>query len=320
MDWCETDEYFAEMMVAGPDPTRLTRLDAVPGKFPITSEHLHSVPELANETLESAVAAGRVYWVDQEPMSVLHNGHHAQDAKYIYSPMVGFAVPRQGGAIRPFAIQCGQDPAGREIYTPRRLHLEAGQELRAGRAQHLPRGIDPPRIHASDQRGCARRHRPESRGGAPGRSVAAATLRGHYVDQQARGRVADPAGPGSRVRDRLGPQEHLPLYFIAEHRKNFSFTGNYLRAKLAHSSTDGLARLPYYPYRDDGLLVWAAIRRWADEFVDGYYGSDAEVREDHELQVWAAEVASPDGGAIRDFGASPGTIATAPTSPRSLPW
>ena len=33
VDWCETDEYFAEMMVAGPDPTRLTRLDAVPGKL-----------------------------------------------------------------------------------------------------------------------------------------------------------------------------------------------------------------------------------------------------------------------------------------------
>lgn len=76
------------MMVAGPDPTRLTRLDAVPGKFPITSAHLHSVPELANETLESALAAGRVYWVDHEPMSVLQNGHHYQDPKYIYSPMV----------------------------------------------------------------------------------------------------------------------------------------------------------------------------------------------------------------------------------------
>jgi arachidonate 15-lipoxygenase len=46
VDRSESDEYFAEMMVAGPDPTRLTRLDAVPDKFPITTEHLHSVPEL----------------------------------------------------------------------------------------------------------------------------------------------------------------------------------------------------------------------------------------------------------------------------------
>ena len=33
--------------------------------------------------------------------------------------------------------------------------------------------------------------------------------------------------------------------WIAEHRKNFSFTGNYLPAKLARSGTDGLAGLPY---------------------------------------------------------------------------
>jgi arachidonate 15-lipoxygenase len=55
--------------------------------------------------------------------------------------------------------------------------------------------------------------------------------------------------------------------------------------------------------------VWQAIRRWAGEFVDGYYRSDADVREDHKLQARAAEVASPEGGAIRAFGASPGEIA-----------
>jgi arachidonate 15-lipoxygenase len=99
------------MMVAGPDPTRLTRLDAVPEKFPITTEHLQSVPELAHETLESALAAGRVYWVDHAPMSALDNGQHPQAPKYMYSPMVAFAVPRSGGPVRAFAIQCGQDPA-----------------------------------------------------------------------------------------------------------------------------------------------------------------------------------------------------------------
>ena len=115
--------------------------------------------------------------------------------------------------------------------------------------------------------------------------------------------------PGRAVEYVIGSDLKSTYPWIAEHRKNFSFTGNYLPTKLARSSTDGLAGLPYYPYRDDGLLVWTAIRRWTDEFVDAYYRSDAEVREDHELQAWAAEVASPEGGAIRDFGAGAGTIA-----------
>jgi hypothetical protein len=51
-------------------------------------------------------------------MSVLDNGRHPHALKYMYAPMAAFAVPRNGGAIRSFAIQCGQDPVGREIYTP----------------------------------------------------------------------------------------------------------------------------------------------------------------------------------------------------------
>ncbi len=44
-------------------------------------------------------------------------------------------------------------------------------------------------------------------------------------------------------------------------------------------------------------------------FVSTYYRSDADVVSDHELQAWAAEVASPSGGQVRDFGATPGHIA-----------
>jgi hypothetical protein len=141
VDRSESDDYFAEMMVAGPDPTRLTRLDAVPDKFPITTEHLQSVPELTYEKLESALAAGRVYWVDHEPMTALDNGRHPQAPKYMYSPMAAFAVPRNGGAIRPFAIQWVLPVRREMLHARRRLLLEAGQELRAGRAQHLPREV-----------------------------------------------------------------------------------------------------------------------------------------------------------------------------------
>lgn len=308
VDRCETDEYFAEMMVAGPDPTRLTRLDAVPGKFPITTEHLHSVPELAHETLESALAAGRVYWVDHEPMSALHNGQHYQDPKYIYSPMVAFAVPDEGGAIRPFAIQCGQDPAGREIYTPAdgySWRLAKNCVLAAHNTYHEVlthlgfTHLVSEAVLLAAVRNLAAVH------------PVAVLLRRHFEGTMSINKAAVELliQPGHAVDYCIGADLKSTYPWLAEHRKNFSFTGNYLPAKLVRSGTDGLATLPYYPYRDDGLLVWAAIRRWTDEFVDAYYRSDAEVREDHELQAWAAEVASPDFGAIRDFGAGAGTIA-----------
>ena len=306
--WCETDEYFAEMTVAGPDPTRLTRLAAVPGKFPITSAHLHSVPELASETLESALSAGRVYWVDHEPMSVLQNGHHYQDPKYIYSPMVAFAVPRRGGAIRPFAIQCGQDPAGREIYTPADGYswklakncVLAAHNTYHGVLTHLGfTHLMSEAVMLATIRNLAAVH------------PVAVLLRRHFEGTMSINKLAVELliQPGRAVEYVIGSDLKSTYPFIAEHRKNFSFTGNYLPARVARSGTDSLAGLPYHPYRDDGLLVWSAIRRWTDEFVSRYYRSDAEVRADHELQAWAAEIAAPDGGAIRDFGAGAGTIA-----------
>ena len=295
------------MMVAGPDPTRLTRLDAVPEKFPITTEHLQSVPELAHETLESALAAGRVYWVDHAPMSALDNGRHPQAPKYMYSPMVAFAVPRSGGPVRPFAIQCGQDPAGREIYTPADGYswklakncVLVAHNTYHGEVTHLGRThLISEAVLLAAVRNLASVH------------PVAVLLRRHFEGTASINKLAVELliQPGRAVEYLIGSDLKSTYPWIADHRKNFSFTGNYLPAKLERSGTDGVAGLPYYPYRDDGLLVWTAIRRWAGAFVDGYYRSDADVREDHELQAWAAEVASPDGGAVRDFGPTPGEI------------
>lgn len=56
-----------------------------------------------------------------------------------------------------------------------------------------------------------------------------------------------------------------------------------------------------YPYRDDGLLLWKAIRDFVDEFVRLFYRSDEDVAGDHELQAWMAELADSEAGALRDL-------------------
>lgn len=64
-----------------------------------------------------------------------------------------------------------------------------------------------------------------------------------------------------------------------------------------------------YPYRDDGLLLWNAIRGFVDEFVRLFYRSDQDVAEDHELQAWMAELTDPEAGALRDL-SDDGTLTT----------
>ncbi|KAH7439962.1 hypothetical protein KP509_04G084600 [Ceratopteris richardii] len=45
-----------------------------------------------------------------------------------------------------------------------------------------------------------------------------------------------------------------------------------------------------YPFANDGLDLWAAIRQWVQEYLTLYYTEDKVVQEDVELQEWWAEV------------------------------
>lgn len=44
-----------------------------------------------------------------------------------------------------------------------------------------------------------------------------------------------------------------------------------------------------YPYANDGLLLWTAIQKWVQSYVDRYYPNQAAVQTDTELQSWYAE-------------------------------
>lgn len=45
-----------------------------------------------------------------------------------------------------------------------------------------------------------------------------------------------------------------------------------------------------YPYAQDGLDLWAAIKGWVEEYISIYYESDGAVTTDEELQAWWWEV------------------------------
>ncbi|GAA2781478.1 hypothetical protein GCM10010452_06760 [Crossiella cryophila] len=305
MERFRSDDYFAECFVAGPDPTRLTRMTHIPEKFPITDEHLNQVPQLGTDDLATAIAAGRVYWVDYEAMSELDNGTHPQAPKYMYAPMVAFCVPRNSDQLRPFAIQCGQDPAGREIYTPADGHswnLAKNCVLAAHNTYHevlthlgFTHLMSEPVLLAG-VRNFAANH------------PVWVLLRRHFEGTFSINKLAVELliQPGKAVEYLIGSDLKSTYPWLAKHRANHSFRDNYLPTRLAGHGT-GSRSLPHYPYRDDGLLVWQAIQDWVNEFVALYYRDDADVRADHELQSWAAEVATD--GQVRDFGATPGKIA-----------
>src|SRR5215510_6643264 len=113
-DTFQSDETFAENFVAGPDPTRLKRLDAVPAKFPIKTEHLRSVPGLPPSIdLPTEIKAGHVFWVDHVAMNGMSNGSHPLGSKYMYSALV--SEDRGGLGLGVFDLALALEETGKQV-------------------------------------------------------------------------------------------------------------------------------------------------------------------------------------------------------------
>uniref|UniRef100_A0A671X1P7 Lipoxygenase domain-containing protein n=1 Tax=Sparus aurata TaxID=8175 RepID=A0A671X1P7_SPAAU len=52
----------------------------------------------------------------------------------------------------------------------------------------------------------------------------------------------------------------------------------------------GLEDVPNFYYRDDGLRLWKSIHRFVQGVLRYYYKTDAEVKEDSELQKWISDI------------------------------
>ncbi|KAL5566565.1 hypothetical protein UlMin_029729 [Ulmus minor] len=55
-----------------------------------------------------------------------------------------------------------------------------------------------------------------------------------------------------------------------------------------------------YPFANDGLLLWDAIKQWVTDYVNHYYSSSSEIESDSELQAWWNEIRTVGHGDKKD--------------------
>jgi arachidonate 15-lipoxygenase len=294
----QLDSTFAELRLAGPNPVLIHRIDRPDDRFPVTDEHFRI--SLPGDTLAAAGAEGRLFLVDYQRLDGTEPGISPSGLqKYLYAPLALFAVNRETKKLTPIAIQCKQQPGPENpIFTPddgynwriAKTIVEIADGNYHEAITHLGRThltIEPFVVAAHRQ---FAPHHPLN-----------VLLQPHFsgtlaINHLARLKLISPDGVVDRL---LGGKISATLAHSAWAVQNHAFKDQLPPETFRRRGVDGTEWLPSYPYRDDALLHWEAIRDWAATYLRCFYRSDAEVAADHEVAGWLTEVSAKTGGRIK---------------------
>ena len=316
---CEQDWFFGHLQVAGFNTTQLRGVvpNAVAGskavvlsdlqkKMPVTDALLQGVLGDKAVTLADAMANHRLYVVDFTTFAGAHaDPLHGQPrymaapiALFYWNPAPGPGYP-PGGALQPIAIQLAQkhDAETAPVFTP---NDSAG-------------GNDPGkfkwRVAKYIVNVCsAIQHESVAHLGdchliieamvvAANRQLSTQhpllkLLKPHFRftininDDAIHGLIT----PGGVVATNVGPAIEDTLRMVGDAHRAWRWDDANPERVFALRGVD---KLPDFPFRDDTLPIWAAIKRYVSGYLRLYYGNDQDVRDDAELQGFVWELTAP---------------------------
>ncbi|MBX9583628.1 MAG: hypothetical protein K2X87_25280 [Gemmataceae bacterium] len=292
----QDDRAFAAMRVAGPNPVMLRRLAARDDRLPVSDAEFAAV--LPGDSPDAALAEGRAYLADYAALDGAEPGSYPHGRKYVYAPLALFAVNKATRALTPVAIQCGQRPGpGNPVFTPADgynwLIAKTVVEVADGNvheaATHLGRThlfVEP--FVISTYRQLAAAH------------PLAVLLRPHFEGTLAINEAAwkHLIATKGAVEKLFGASLAAARGLTAEGVRSHRVAESLPPLLFAARGVADPAALPDYPYRDDALLYWDAIREWVGAYLAVYYPADADVAADPEVQAWGRELAAADGGRL----------------------
>lgn len=301
------DRMFAYMRLAGPNPMMLKRAeDNFEDRFPVDNAAFQKVAGEA-DSLERAKAESRLYMVDYAALENLRTGEFKGQKKYMASPLGLFYLPLRadGGrdGLMPVAIQCGQTPGPEfPIIQPHHGHawLMARNLVQVADGNLHQSAIHLGRTHLFLEPFVLATFRQLSP-----RHPLYVLLDAHFDGTLAINNAAhlNLLAPGGVVDQIMSGTLEASIGLAGEDLKTHTTNRVLdLRQRFAERGVGDAELLPGYTYRDDALPLWDAIVQWTAEYIDLYYQSDSEVQNDTELRAWTAELVSPDGGRVTDFG------------------
>ncbi len=330
----ESDWYFGWLQIAGFNTSNLKGvfprgmapdlaldLGALLSKMPVTDAMLKAASGDSSVTLQRAAEIGRLYaldftMLDGVPASKLHGDRRylaAPVALFYWNPEPGPGYPEGRGSLQPVAIQVGQkhDAVSCPIFLPggeaAAWRLAKFWVLNALAVQHETVAhlgachLTVETLVVATNRQLSFEH------------PILALLTPHFrftldINEGAKHSLIIPHGVVASV---LSPSIAGSLGMVRDARLAWRFDQNLPHRLFALRGVDR-ERLPEFPFRDDTLLLWDAIRAFVRAYLACYYGGNDDVRADTEVQAWVGEITSPAGAAFQGLdglkftGGSPG--------------
>lgn len=308
-----SNELFAYWRVAGNNPVALRGIKNIPDKFPLEDEQYQKVMG-DDDHLAQALSENRVYMLDYHYLNdavaedgYLKNenaGSSNQVIGYSYAAMALFAVSKKNQKLTPVAIQCGQDP---DDNNPMFLALDESDDNHWGweRAKYIIQAADESEHQLSTHLGLTH---------LLCEVFALATVRNFSSTHPLYRLLISHFEGTNRINHNatvalLGEQQFVDKLFAAplgklaqtviDVRLNYNFYDHFLPTDLKLRGVDDTNALPDYPYRDDGLLIWEAIKEWVTNYINHTYTTSAQLANDKELTNWMDDIV--ENGKIKGF-------------------
>ena len=310
----QMDESFAEQRLSGSNPMVLRAIAELPPTFSYSLQEVQTAysPHIPVEQgLGKELAAGNLYVADYQSLSFIQGGTYLKGKKYLPAPVALFVWRKSGyrdqGQLMPVAIQIDSKPGEKAaLLTPNSLGnnwLYAKTCVQIADANH----------HEMASHLCHTHFVMEPFAVSTARRLSSIhplylLLRPHFRfmlfnNEMARKRLVN---QGGTVDDLLAGTIGESLQIVKDaYEKNaqesWSLDQFALPTFIKNRGLDDTTRLPHYPYRDDGQLLWDAIAKYVGEYLGLYYTNPEDVTNDYELQDWIAELADQgkDGGKVK---------------------
>jgi arachidonate 15-lipoxygenase len=298
------DISFAHYRIAGPNPMLIRGIPELPSTLPLTDAQYRDVMG-ADDSLAAALAEHRVYLLDYRELDFLAAvpGQTGGAIKHVFAPIALFAIPKGGTRFVPVAIQCGQDPAKHPLFFPAAQGSAKGwgwqmakTVVQVAECNYHELFVHLARTHLVLEAFAVATHRCLAEAHPINILLVPHCIGTLFINNAA---AKSLISPGSPIDDFFGAPIARSQQAAGSDRLGFDFYANMLPADLAARRVDNPAWLPEYPYRDDALLVWSAIRDWIEAYVGTYYPDDAAVTGDGELADWTASLIAD--GKIKGF-------------------